>query len=57
MLTLYIDGQLKNFVWVYGYSQTTREKLMEIDRKNGAIVFADRDSLDGYWIDFEHYDH
>lgn len=57
MMVLFINGQPKTFVLVYGYSQTTREKLMEIDRKNGAIVFADRDSLDCYWIDFEHYDH
>ena len=50
------DGKLTAFVWVYGYSKATREKMMEIDRKNGAIVFADNDSQDGYWIDFEHYD-
>lgn len=55
MLTLHKDGQVKTFVWVYGYNPVTREKMMDADRKNGAIVFADRDSQDGYWIDFEHY--
>lgn len=56
MLVLHMDGQAKAFVWVYGYSQATREKMMAAARENGAIVFADNDSQDGYWIDFEHYD-
>ena len=56
MLVLNIGGKATAFVWVYGYSNATREKMMAINRENGAIVFADNDSQDGYWIDFEHYD-
>ena len=58
MLVLHDEnGKTKTFVWVYGYSEKTREKLMTAYRKDGATVFPDKYTKDGFFVDFDHYDH
>jgi hypothetical protein len=51
------NGKLTSFVWVYGYSKKTREKLMNEYRKDGATVFPDKYTNDGFFVDYEHYEH